>query len=604
METLSRMKTHQRDVGTDRKVKFCNTSDCGKRNECKLCENVFRRRSMLRSTTVHHVKGDLVNYVNKARDDMIADIGCPNSVISSKDVDIFVRNLSQFQQECLEVVSADEKFKFGPSGPFGCSEKLRFPIEVDEKPYWIEVAMVDADIPMLLGNNIFKPLGAVIITYPTGHGTLILDNVEIPLKETKGGHYVLKVSNLAKLCKKSHEKVAFVLKKDKCEECDECFEISHDVKKHIVSMQGGKTNVAKPALKKCQKDGKKEHRKCLHEIITDLNSHHNGSKSDREKKLIEIVKDLAQLQQEKIECTLCGKTNRESSIGFHMNENIPSSVCKLCGKLLQNKSRLKLHEDGQNLAVCEECGNKETDKEDLNTHRQREHEQHIQSIFMVHHEERKPVGDDDEVFQLDTDVWNSLMLEDCETELSEQEKQEILKLHRYFAHRSGQKLWENLFKPAGTFKGKKRMVLEFLGKCKVCRKFRRTPSRPKVGLPKARDANEVVSMDLKIFQKDEKKKKQIGILYLHDEFTKLIKGLVINDKNKDTIVKGIEKKWIIGDGAGPGHPSRGFFSDNGGEFLNDDLIDFASNLNVTIRMTAASSPWMNGSCERSHATVD
>ena len=27
-------------------------------------------------------------------------------------------------------------------------------------------------------------------------------------------------------------------------------------------------------------------------------------------------------------------------------------------------------------------------------------------------------------------------------------------------------------------------------------------------------------------------------------------------------------------------------------------------MNITIRMTAASSPWSNGSCERSHATVD
>ena len=34
------------------------------------------------------------------------------------------------------------------------------------------------------------------------------------------------------------------------------------------------------------------------------------------------------------------------------------------------------------------------------------------------------------------------------------------------------------------------------------------------------------------------------------------------------------------------------------------LIDFAAALDITIKMTAASSPWMNGSCERNHATVD
>ena len=128
MENLPRSMIPQRDGKTDRKVKFCNTNDCGKRNECKLCENVFEKRCKLKSTTVHQVKGDLVGYVSKERDDMIADIGCPNSVISRRDVSTFVKSLSQFQQENLEMIAADEKFKFGPSGQFRCSEKLIFPI--------------------------------------------------------------------------------------------------------------------------------------------------------------------------------------------------------------------------------------------------------------------------------------------------------------------------------------------------------------------------------------------------------------------------------------------------------------------------------------------
>ena len=109
-------------------------------------------------------------------------------------------------------------------------------------------------------------------------------------------------------------------------------------------------------------------------------------------------------------------------------------------------------------------------------------------------------------------------------------------------------------------------------------------------------------MDLKILKKSGKK--EIGILYIHDEFSKLIKGQVINDKNRDTIIQALENKWIIGGGLGPGHPTKGFFSDNGGEFLNEDLIDFAASLNISIKMTSASSPWSNGSCERAHATVD
>ena len=38
--------------------------------------------------------------------------------------------------------------------------------------------------------------------------------------------------------------------------------------------------------------------------------------------------------------------------------------------------------------------------------------------------------------------------------------------------------------------------------------------------------------------------------------------------------------------------------------MNFDLIDFAASLNISIKMTSASSHWSNGSCERAHATVD
>ena len=34
------------------------------------------------------------------------------------------------------------------------------------------------------------------------------------------------------------------------------------------------------------------------------------------------------------------------------------------------------------------------------------------------------------------------------------------------------------------------------------------------------------------------------------------------------------------------------------------MVDFAAAMDITIKRTAAASPWMNGSCERSHGTVD
>ena len=70
-----------------------------------------------------------------------------------------------------------------------CSQKIRFPIQKGSGLIFVEVAIVNASIPMLLGNNIMKPLGADIKLFSSGGGILRLGNVDICLVETGGGHY-------------------------------------------------------------------------------------------------------------------------------------------------------------------------------------------------------------------------------------------------------------------------------------------------------------------------------------------------------------------------------------------------------------------------------
>ena len=188
---------------------------------------------------------------------------------------------------------------------------------------------------------------------------------------------------------------------------------------------------------------------------------------------------------------------------------------------------------------CEYWDNISSAEDELQCHNKDAHEE----VFFIHHSE----DISEEEIELDSEMWKVLLSERDEKELTETEKKEIVKLHRYFAHRSGSKLWDNLFHPAGKYKWKKKLLLQLLEKCEICKKNKRSPPRPKVGMPKAKDVNEVVNIDLKILKKSGKK--DIGILYLHDEFSKLIKGKVINDKKKNTIINGIESKWIIGHGA-------------------------------------------------------
>ena len=182
--------------------------------------------------------------------------------------------------------------------------------------------------------------------------------------------------------------------------------------------------------------------------------------------------------------------------------------------------------------------------------------------------------------------------------LNQEERNEVLKVHRYFGHRSGRKVWELLAK-ADKMKGKRQAVLEIIDKCKTCCKFRKSPPKPRVGMPVSNDFNQVVAMDLKVL-----KNGKGYILWMVDTFSKLIKGKFIIDKKPATIVEGIISTWIIGDGSGPGHPTVSFYSDNGGEFLNEEVLDFAAAMDLEIKMTAAEAPWQNGIVERHHASAD
>jgi hypothetical protein len=159
--------------------------------------------------------------------------------------------------------------------------------------------------------------------------------------------------------------------------------------------------------------------------------------------------------------------------------------------------------------------------------------------------------------------------------LNDDEKHQVDKIHRYFGHRSGRRIWDLLSK-AKKMKGKRQQVIEVIDNCKTCSKHKKAPTRPRVGLPATNDFNEVIGIDLKVLDKANGE----YILWMVDLFTKLIKGKYIQNKKPATIIQAIVDSWIVGDGVGPGHPTRGFWSDNGGEFLNDEMINFAAACDV------------------------
>ena len=171
-------------------------------------------------------------------------------------------------------------------------------------------------------------------------------------------------------------------------------------------------------------------------------------------------------------------------------------------------------------------------------------------------------------------------------------KKKVLKLHKQFAHPHPDRLL-NLLKEADIHNSSVfELVKEVSASCEVCKRYKKSPLRPVVGFPLARDLNECVAVDLK----------QIGdnfyILHIIDHLTRFSQACVIRSKKKGVIVKGLLENWVCLFG-----PPQKILSDNGGEFVNDEIVDFAEKFNVNLKTTAAESAWSNGLVERHNAIL-
>ena len=189
-------------------------------------------------------------------------------------------------------------------------------------------------------------------------------------------------------------------------------------------------------------------------------------------------------------------------------------------------------------------------------------------------------------------VFNVNLLDMNESKL----RKHVKKVHKNLSHKTEEQLVK-LFQMAGKDTTKVRNIIKHVVEtCNICRRFKKTPPRPKVAMPKAFTINEVVSVDLKE-RRDLKKQ----ILYMCDEFSGYMVAEVLNNKLPETVIKAFDKRWVR---EGPGIPDKGIFADNGGEFKNPLMKEVAAKYGLSLRLTAAYSPWSNGKNERNHYTCD
>lgn len=208
-------------------------------------------------------------------------------------------------------------------------------------------------------------------------------------------------------------------------------------------------------------------------------------------------------------------------------------------------------------------------------------------VNIVDSEDRSPAQSDQILATTEEEI---LTITD---KMSMSEKVKVLeKLHKQFGHASADKL-QRLLNNSGNKDTECTSLLQnIINQCEVCQKYCKTKPKPAVGLPLASTYNETVAVDLHELEP--------GVWYLHiiDQFTRFSAGSVLTTKRSSEIVKHFIHDWISVHGS----PQK-LFSDNGGEFNNEEVRDMAENFNIEVKTTPAYSPWSNGLLERHNQTL-
>ena len=77
---------------------------------------------------------------------------------------------------------------------------------------------------------------------------------------------------------------------------------------------------------------------------------------------------------------------------------------------------------------CNLCPSEQLKDEKVGKHHRSKHT--LDQIFLSHHEEVNKEEED----ELLSDLWNTLLVDDDDSGLTEAEEKEVLKLNKYFAH--------------------------------------------------------------------------------------------------------------------------------------------------------------------------
>ena len=120
----------------------------------------------------------------------LIDCACPNTVAGTDWLKHFISQLSENQKQRMEVKESQRVYKFGGGEVRPSKCLVRLPCNLAGKNITLSTEVVDADIPLLIGNSSLEKANAVLHIAPC---KVELMGNTIPMEKTDSGHFSIEI---------------------------------------------------------------------------------------------------------------------------------------------------------------------------------------------------------------------------------------------------------------------------------------------------------------------------------------------------------------------------------------------------------------------------
>ena len=126
----------------------------------------------------------------KEENKALIDCACPNTVTGTVWLKYLISQLTENQRHRMEVTQSQRVYKFGGGEVRPSKCLVRLPCNIAGKNVHLSTEVVDAEIPLLLGNRTLEKAKAVLHIAPC---KVELLGTVIPMEKTESGHYSIQV---------------------------------------------------------------------------------------------------------------------------------------------------------------------------------------------------------------------------------------------------------------------------------------------------------------------------------------------------------------------------------------------------------------------------